>query len=238
MSAEGNFYESWTAINISFACWCGVYLLVSIIFADKDPEYRSRLVTVIHGTFSALQGTNQCFQDDWSFSEPDQTTSEFQAFLIVFSLGYFLQDLMWCLYYQTESNLMVAHHMYSCVALLRILRSQKTGGQTTCTLGALEITNPLLQARWFVRSHGMRDTNLFVAIEIAFLIMFLVVRIMVGSCICFFIMTTPRNSWEYKILTMVIYVISWMFMVNITKYFNMKYLQGNIEQRLSPAPTS
>lgn len=238
MGTEFNFYESWTAVYISFTCWCGLYFVASVIFADRDPEYRSRIVTIIHGLFSAIQGTTQCFEDSWTFNEPDKPTNEYQAFLIVFSLGYFMEDLLWCLYYQTESNLMVAHHVYSCVALLRILRSQKSGGQTTCTLGALEITNPLLQARWFVRSHGMRDTVLFTAVEITFIVMFFLVRIVIGTVMCFFIIITPENDWEYKFLSGVIYVISWMFMINIGKYINMKYLQGHLEHRLQHIPPS
>lgn len=238
MGSESNFYESWTAVWISFMCWCLIYLLACIIFPEKEPEYRSRAVTVIHGVFSATQGTTQCFKDNWTFDEPDKPTTDFQAFLIVISLGYFMEDLLWCLYYQTESKLMVAHHIYSCIALLRILRSEKSGGQTTCCLGVLEITNPLLQARWFVRSHGMRDTALFIATEIIFMVLFILVRIVIGSFVCFLIVTTPENDWEYKFLSIIIYIISWMFMVNITKYFYMKYLQGNIEQHLHHVPAS
>lgn len=238
MSAEGSFYESWTAVYISFTCWCGLYLLASIIFSTKEPEYRSRLVTVIHGVFSAIQGTSQCFQDDWTFREPDKPTNSFQAFLIVFSLGYFMEDLVWCLYYQTESNLMVAHHVYSCIALLRILRSRKAGGQTTCTLGALEITNPLLQARWFIRSHGMRNSVLFIAVEITFILVFTIMRIIIGSVVCFLIVITPANDWEYKFLSGIIYIISWMFMINIVKYINIKYLHGDFEHRLQNIPPS
>lgn len=232
MSEEGSFYESWPAVYLSFTCWCGLYFLAYLIFPNRDPEYRSRAVTVVHGVFSAIQGTTQCFQDSWTFREPDTPTNDFQAFLIVSSLGYFMEDLAWCLYYQTESNLMVAHHVYSCIALLRILRSRISGGQTTCTLGALEITNPLLQARWFVRSHGMRNTVLFTAVEITFIVLFVIVRIVIGSVVCFLIVITPQNDWEYKFLSGVIYIISWMFMFNIAKYIHMKYLQGNVEQRL------
>lgn len=238
MDNEGSFYDTWAAIYISFTCWCGLYIAVTLILPDKDPEYRSRVITLLHGVFSAIQGTTQCFDNKWSFSEPNNPTTYFQAFLIVFSLGYFLEDLVWCLYYQTESNLMVAHHIYSCIALLRILRGRKCGGQTTCTLGVLEITNPLLQARWLVRSHGMRDTILFTTIEILFVIMFFVVRIAIGSVITYLIISTSENDWEYKLLTAVIYIISWMFMINIVKYINMKYIQGNREHRLQYVSTS
>lgn len=232
MSTEGNFYESWIAIIISFICWCGLYFVTCLLFPNKEPEYRSRVVTVVHGTLAAIQGTSQCFEDNWSFSDPDEPATDYQAFLMLFSLGYFMEDLLWCLYYQTETKLMIAHHVYSCVALVRILRSQKTGGQTTCTLGVLEITNPLLQARWFVRSHGMRETVLFTAVELSFIIMYIVVRIIIGSIISFFIITIPKNSWDYKVLTGVMYIISWLFMVNIAKYFYIKYLQGDFTHRL------
>lgn len=231
-------YNSWVAILSSFLSWCFVYLVTTLIFRNRYPEYWSRIVALLHGLYTAFQGTNQCFIDDWSFDDPNKPTTSYQAFIILFSLGYFMEDLLWCLYEKSESNLMVAHHVYSCIALTRILFSGTTGGQTTCVLGAMEITNPFLQARWFIRSHGMRETALFGAVEISFMLLFFVLRIVVGSYVSLLIIFNPQNDWEYKILSILIYVMSWMFMVNIGQYFYMKYLRGNIDERLQQVAPS
>lgn len=48
-------------------------------------------------------------------------------------------------------------------------------------LGLTEITNPLLQVRWFLKHHGKRDTIAFKIIEILFLFCFFVIRLGVLS---------------------------------------------------------
>lgn len=148
-----------------------------------------------------------------------------------------MQDLIWCLYYQTESKLMIAHHVYSIIALGRVLHNGTSGGQTACALGAMESTNPLLQARWFIRSAGMRNTPLFVSVELTFIICFFIVRILAGTFVSIMIVFQEKNYWEYRFLVILIYIMSWMFLFNMLEYVYHKYLRGNVDSRLPTIPS-
>lgn len=231
-------FNSWYAITISFLFWCTFYACTALIFRNKTPEYWSRFITLVHGAFSAFLGINHCFSNDWSFKNPNSPTTDSQAFLLVFSLGYFMEDLLWCFYYQTESTLMVSHHIYSCIALYRILMQGTTGGQTACALGTMEITNPLLQARWFIRYEGMRNSILFAVTELIFMVMFAIVRVFFGTVVTIIIALEPENTWEYRLMTVVIYVLSWLFMFNIVQYFYYKYMKGNLDESLRHTPNA
>lgn len=123
MSYGGYEFDSWYAIFVSFICWCSLYATAALALPDKTPEYWCRVVTFIHAVFSTFLGINQCFSDEWSFNDPAKPTTDNQAMLLVSSLGYFLEDLLWCALYQTEGYLMIAHHIYSCIVLFRMLMS-------------------------------------------------------------------------------------------------------------------
>lgn len=56
-----------------------------------------------------------------------------------------------------------------------------TGSEAVGGLGSLELTNPLLQARWFLRTLGQMDTILYKVVEVTFFFLFLIVRLGYGT---------------------------------------------------------
>lgn len=67
---------------------------------------------------------------------------------MIWSWGYFAFDLLWCLVYGTEGNLMLAHHGVALAAISIYTQKENIGCTYACTVALLEITNPLLQTRW------------------------------------------------------------------------------------------
>lgn len=231
--ASKSIFSTWTEVFISFGIWSGIYLMIRRALPHTSAEYCSRIITLVHGTLMTFLGLNQCFIGKILPNTLEPTTTE-QSFTLVMSLGYFLTDLSWCLYYQTESSLMIVHHVYSCFTLARILFQGVAGHQATCGLGAMELTNPFLQARWFIRTYGMHDTPLFVSVEITFMIAFFVVRIFLGTILLILFIFMPQYTLELKLLVFMIYIVSWMFMINIGKYFIRRYVRNNVEAELVP----
>ncbi|KAK4886854.1 hypothetical protein RN001_003125 [Aquatica leii] len=226
-------FSSWSTVGVSVIFWSALYLTTQSIFRDKSPEFCSRVVTLLHGSAATVFGAGQCFSEVSPWDIPDEPTTFSQGFFLAMSLGYFLMDLLWCLYFQTESALMIGHHIYSCIALMRMLFRGTYGHQATCALGVLEATNPLLQARWFIRAYGMQHTPLFICVELIFIALFILIRIILGSVGVFYIITGPYISLEFKILAVVIYVVSWLFMINICRYFAYKYMEHSVEVELN-----
>lgn len=216
-------YPIGPSILASACAWYLLYKLVRYVLPKYEPEFCNRLVTLTHGCTTGFVGLNQCFMDDL-FSDTQSQTS-FQKLLLIYSLGYFIFDLGWCLYFQSETKLMVAHHIFSCYALLRIVYKNYSGAQSTCALGCMEITNPLLQARWFIRTFGYHQSAVFTSVEVTFMLTFLIVRIIFGTVFAMMMVLHPENNLEFKMQSIVIYVISWMFLMNMVKYFSKKYVQ-------------
>jgi len=157
-------------------------------------------------------------------------STDLQCITLVISLGYFIFDMIWCLYHQTEGMTMLIHHAVSIVALSRILMKGVSGTEAVAGLGGLEITNPILQVRWFLRSAGYKDTSLFVFTELGFMVMFFIMRIIGGSYLYYCTISHPRPDTEAKLLATAFYILSWVFMAYIVQYFIAKYYKYGIEK--------
>ncbi|KAJ8919251.1 hypothetical protein NQ315_003834 [Exocentrus adspersus] len=216
-------FESLFAVVISVAVWRSAYTVIRLLLPNKSAEYCCRIITFIHGLLVAFIGINQCFLIDSPFDHPDWVTTHTQSLVMLASLGYFIHDLEWCIRYQTEEKLMMAHHVYSVFAIFRMLVKGTSGAQATCALGSMEITNPFLQLRWFIRSEGLYPSVLFNAVETTFMIVFVAIRIVLGTYYMVIIVKQPKNDWDFVLLSFTIYIMSWLFLINIVKYLLVKY---------------
>lgn len=112
--------DSWYSILISATSWTIIYHFTLKII-PRDKEYCCRITSFLHGFITAFIGLNHCFSIDVPFYHPEWRTTKSQKCLMVFSLGYFIHDLIWMILYQRDSKLMICHHSYSIFALYRML---------------------------------------------------------------------------------------------------------------------
>lgn len=211
-----------STILVSIFSWTLGYFALRRLLSSKTPEYSCRLITLVHGLVASTVGMNQCFLNENPFEHPDWITNDTQNILLIFSLGYFIFDLTWCSYYRTETRLMIMHHIYSIYTLKGILSKGYSGAQASCSIGCMEITNPLLQLRWFLRSEGYHKTLTFFFVEVSFFILFFTFRLIIGSYILLTVLF-ENNDIDFKIASILLYFISAMFMVQIIKYATLKY---------------
>lgn len=126
---------------------------------------------------------------------------------------------------------MMCHHLLCIAALAKMIFKGYSGGQATCALGSMEITNPFLQARWFLRSAGMQNTPVYKSTELTFFLVFIVVRIVIGSYFLNIILRQPKNDWDFIIMSLGIYIVSWLFAWGMLKYIWKHYFQTLPDQK-------
>ncbi|XP_019873041.2 TLC domain-containing protein 5-like [Aethina tumida] len=217
-------YDSYEVIIASTAFWCTSYGILRLLLPNKPQEFTCRILTFVHGLIMAYLGVRECLMPGTPFIYPELQTTCSHKRVMVMSLGYFIFDLLWSVLFGSETKLMLTHHIYSICALARMLFKNTAGPQAMCSLGTMEITNPLLQTRWFIRSAGLYPSKLHTATEFAFFVTFVVVRIFIGTYFMFLVFTQTQNDLEFLFLAMAIYVMSWMFMINILAYVKKKYV--------------
>ncbi|KAM3869007.1 TLC domain-containing protein 5 [Diretmus argenteus] len=199
--------------------WLCLYILFSCTFTQRSPEWNCRLVTLSHGILIVLLTGYALFIDGpWAFTHAGTDNTELQAVALAVCLGYFFFDMSWCICYGSEGPVMLAHHTASIVGILVALFLGKSGCETCAVIFGSEITNPLLQTRWFLRQVGRYDSLLGDAVDLLFILMFTFVRVGVGSMLFYCEITSPRPSLIMKAGGVVMYVLAWVFMVDIAKF--------------------
>ncbi|KAG5866432.1 hypothetical protein JTB14_029683 [Gonioctena quinquepunctata] len=211
------------SVIVSTVLWRACYGATRYSLPKKNHEYCSRIIALIHGLVAVVLGCGQYISIDSPFEHLESPNSYVHNFTLVTSLGYFIHDLVWCLQYQAEDKMMVAHHIYSVCAMSRILFKGYSGALATCALGFMELTNPFLQARWFIRAEGMYPSRLYTVMELIFIIVFTAVRILFGTYYLIISLIYSRGEWDIIMIILTSYLVSWLFFIDIVKFVSGKY---------------
>lgn len=113
---------------------------------------------------------------------------------------------------------MLAHHAASILGILLALLLGESGCETCAVIFGSEITNPLLQTRWFLRQLDLYDSLLGDAVDLLFIFLFATVRVGVGTVMFYCELTSPRSSVVMKLGGVVMYGLAWVFMVDIARF--------------------
>ncbi|XP_059470066.1 TLC domain-containing protein 5-like [Neocloeon triangulifer] len=214
--------EELTYVAITTTFW-SVFYLVHQKLSKKEPEFSCRLVTFVHACVANCLAMWHCY-----LATPQDYGSEnssMQKFTVSNSLGYFIFDMVWCLYYQTEGVTMIIHHLVSLTALSSVLVKGVSATEGIAGIGGMEITNPLLQARWYLRTTGRKDTWLYTVVELAFMSLFFLIRVVYGFFLIKRVLLHPKPDLFTKALAASFYMLTVTFMYYIASYFYAKYLR-------------
>ncbi|XP_063060037.1 TLC domain-containing protein 5 [Engraulis encrasicolus] len=203
----------------SLISWICVYALICYVNSLRGYEFNCRVVTFIHGVIIVLLTAYIAFIDGpWPYTNTGVLNTPMQILALLVSLGYFVFDMGWCMYFRTEGPVMLAHHVLTILAMLLTLAEGKCGTEACAVILGSEVTNPFLQSRWFLKRLGKYDTLVGDVVDFLFILLFLVVRIGFGAGMLHAVVTCPRSRWYIKASGLSIYTISCVFMVDIVRF--------------------
>lgn len=134
----------------------------------------------------------------------------------------------------SSGGFMIFHHILSIAGNIVVLYRNINGTEMMATLFGSEITNPILQLRFFLRYGSPANSFLLGLVDWLFLILFTVMRIIFGSMLLYRYMMHPRPDWLARFFACSIYVVSWVFWLNIVRYAVRKYIFGLLLGRNKP----
>lgn len=148
-----------------------------------------------------------------------------QVCLLCLTLGYFIFDLGWCMYFSSEDEVMLSHHMLSIWGMVIVLVHGASATEVNAIIFVSEITNPLLQSRWFLRSLGHYHSFAADLVDSLFVSLFLVFRIVAGAWIVHAVLTSASTILILKGGVLAMYAVSLMFLVDICNFLKRKILK-------------
>ena len=209
----------------SFLFWSNFYFLLCIFNRRCSPEWNCRIVTFCHGSVATLLTFTSAFATGpFPFTYVGKPSTSFQVVIIVISVGYFLFDFAWSLWYQTEGWVMLAHHVVSIFGFSYVLYTGMFGTELTAVLGGSEASNPFLQLRWFMKSTGHYTGLPAKLVDYMFVFIFIGLRLGVGTLLHFRIQLDPGVHFVCKMGGQAFYIISVIFGYQIVRFFHRKYI--------------
>ncbi|CAN9501096.1 unnamed protein product [Ophioblennius macclurei] len=206
-------------VSCSLIGWSLLYWTFCRLFAQRGPEWNCRLVTLTHGVVIVALTAYVVFVDGpWPLTHAGTENTPLQTLALCVCLGYFLFDMCWCVFHRTEGAVMLAHHAASIAGILLALGMGVSACETCAVVFGSELTNPLLQSRWFLRRLGRYDSLLGDAVDLLFILLFAGVRVGVGTVMFYCEMTSPRTAAVMKLGGVVMYGLAWVFMVDIARF--------------------
>ncbi|XP_033833339.1 TLC domain-containing protein 5a [Periophthalmus magnuspinnatus] len=222
-------------VACAFLClcfWTALYFTLCRVNRLHSYEWNCRLVTLLHGISAICTTTFIGYVDGpWPFDNPGTLNTPLQISALVFSLGYFMFDMAWCVYFRTEGPVMLAHHTVSILGILLTLWLGESGIESCAVLFGTEITNPLLQTRWFLKQTGHYDTTLGHIVDILFVLLFIVMRVFVGGTMLYCELISPRPRFFIKCVGVAMYALSWIFVVDIVQFAIRKSTNWHRQQK-------
>ncbi|XP_019402609.1 PREDICTED: transmembrane protein 136 isoform X2 [Crocodylus porosus] len=210
----------------SLVAWLSLYAWFSHRYKCRSYEWSCRLVTLTHGLLATCLSAYIGFIDGpWPLAHPGSPNTTLQVHVLCLSLGYFLFDLGWCVYFQTEGALMLAHHTVSILGITVSLALSESATEVNAVIFGSEITNPLLQARWFLREMGCYHSFTGDVVDFVFVLLFTGVRIGVGAWMLYCELASPEPRWFIKMGGVIMYAVSWIFMVSICRFARRKTMK-------------
>ncbi|XP_063689609.1 TLC domain-containing protein 5-like [Bolinopsis microptera] len=211
-----------------FVCvilWALTYCLLRVVLHNRSAEYCCRLVTCMHGFIVAcVTGIINLYigPAPWDVFGTDNTT--LQNAIVIISLAYFIFDFTWCCIMGAEGLPMLAHHVVSLFILSYCLYNHRFGAEVTAVCFGAEVTNPLLQMRWFLREHKQYDTVVGNINDYIFVFSFAFWRFIPGTYLLYRATTSPKVDIVVKTGAVLLYLISIVFMHGVGKFFLRKYV--------------
>ena len=120
---------------------------------------------------------------------------------------------------------MLLHHVVSIFGFSYVLYSGKYGCEISAVLGASEVTNPLLQMRWFLKQTGRYSGSVEKAVDWMFVCLFCSLRLGVGTPFFFSFFSSPDVDAIARYGATAFYIISIVFGIQIMLYMHRKYFK-------------
>ncbi|NXS69414.1 TM136 protein, partial [Pandion haliaetus] len=213
-------------VACSLLAWLSLYTWFCHRYKHRNYEWSCRLVTLTHGILATCLSAYIGFIDGpWPLSHPGSPNTTLQVHVLCLSLGYFLFDLCWCVYFQTEGALMLAHHLVSILGITASLALGESAAEVNAVIFGSEITNPLLQARWFLKEMGCYHSFTGDVVDFFFVVLFTGVRIGVGAWLMYCELASPKPRWYIKLGGVIMYAVSWVFMASICRFARRKSMK-------------
>ncbi|KAM1434468.1 hypothetical protein ACFX2I_042547 [Malus domestica] len=209
-----------SVVVLGVISWTTAFLFIRKMLPKRSFDFCNRLVSTVHATVAVTLASLSV--QDWNcpVCPLASTSSPRQMKALSLSLSYLIYDLVCCLFDEKFNPDNFFHHLVSIVGIGAGLSYQKCGSEMVAALWITELSSPFLHIRELLKELGYRDTDLNLAADILFAVIFTVAR-MVGGPYLTYVTLSANNPFIIKAMAVGLQLVSafWFYKIaRMVKY--------------------
>ncbi|XP_043712742.1 TLC domain-containing protein 5-like [Telopea speciosissima] len=210
--------------------WTSAFILIRKIFPNRSFSFCNRIVSTIHASLAVT--LSSLTVEDWrcpvcplaSMSSPPQMKT------LTITLGYLIYDLICCVFDDHVNIDNTVHHLVSILGIGAGLVYKRCGSEMVAALWITEISSPVLHMRELLKEIGYRDTDLNLAADILFAVIFTFAR-MVGGPYLTYVTLSADNPLLIKAMALGLQLVSAFWFYKIARMVKNKLTKRSTSKK-------
>ncbi|XP_059281543.1 uncharacterized protein LOC132035285 [Lycium ferocissimum] len=203
--------------------WTTLFLLTRKLFPNRSFDFCNRLVSTVHAILAVTLASISV--QDWRcpLCPLASRSSHEQMRAMAITMAYLIYDIVCCLFDKQVKIDNSIHHLVSGVGLGAGLAYERCGSILIAALWLTEISSPFLHFREILKELGYINTDINLAADVLFAIIFSSARMIGGPYVTYVTLSTDNpilikamsfglqlvsTFWFYKIARMIMYKFS------------------------------
>ncbi|KAJ4965090.1 hypothetical protein NE237_016939 [Protea cynaroides] len=207
--------------------WSAAFILIRKIFSKRSFSFSNRIVSTIHASLAVTLCSLSV--EDWgcpicplaSKSSPSQMKT------LTVTLGYLIYDLGCCLFDNHANIDNTVHHLVSILGIGASLAYENCGTEIVAAVWITEISSPFLHMRELLKELGYKDTDLNLAADILFAVIFTFGRMVAGPYLTY-VTVSADNPLLIKAMALGLQLVSAFWFYKIAKMVRYKLTRRSI----------
>ncbi|KAF8377904.1 hypothetical protein HHK36_031292 [Tetracentron sinense] len=211
--------------------WTAAFILVRKIFPNRSFDFCNRIVSTIHASLAVTSSSLSV--KDWScpVCPLASKSSPLQMQTLAVTLAYLIYDLV-CCFFDNHINLDNSiHHLVSIIGIGAGLAYEMCGSEMVAALWITEISSPFLHMRELLKELGYRDTDLNLAADISFAVIFTVAR-MIGGPYLAYVTLSANNPLLIKAMALGLQLVSAFWFYKIARMVKYKLTKRSTSKKM------
>ncbi|XP_038886579.1 TLC domain-containing protein 5-like [Benincasa hispida] len=198
--------------------WTLGFIFLRKLLPNRSFEFCNRLISTIHACLAVTLASISVRNWRCPICPLASQSSPFQMQTLAVSCSYLIYDMVCCHFDKKVSLDNTIHHLVSIVGIAAGFAYQKCGSEMVAALWITEISSPFLHLREILKEIGYKGTDLNLAADIGFAVIFSSARMVGGPYLTYMTLTATvpflikamalglqlvSAYWFYKIVRMV-----------------------------------
>ncbi|XP_058088436.1 uncharacterized protein LOC131235312 isoform X1 [Magnolia sinica] len=220
----------WVILGV--LCWTTTFMFVRSILPKRSFDFCNRIVSTIHASLAVYLASLSV--EDWKcpVCPLGSKSSPRQMETLAVTVAYLIYDLICCFFDNHVSLDNSIHHLVSIVGIGAGLAYEMCGSEMVAALWITEISSPFLHMRELLKELGYRDTDLNLAADIAFAVIFTLAR-MVGGPYLTYVTLTADNPLLIKAMALGLLLVSAFWFYKIARMVRYKLVKRRAPKKVT-----